>query len=265
VFADPRHPYTKRPARVPPRLDTPYRLLPTVSDFLESREEGGEVVVVEKVPSAERLAELRDGGRAKMPVGTGTPLLSVRDLKVHFPRRGGWFEKKEPIKAVDGVSFDVYTGQTLGLVGESGCGKTTTGRAILRLVAPTAGQVLFDGKDLGALPEKALRATRRDLQIVFQDPYSSLNPRLTVEQAITEPMLVHGIGSSDADRKKRAGESARGVRVATQRTCGGTPTSSRAGSGSACASRAPSSLQPEFVVCDESVSGARRQSCRRRC
>jgi peptide/nickel transport system ATP-binding protein len=253
VFAAPKHPYTKGLLACRPRLDTPYRLLPTVSDFLESREEGGEVVVVEKVPSAERLAELRDGGRAKMPVGTGTPLLSVRDLKVHFPRRGGWFEKKEPIKAVDGVSFDVYTGQTLGLVGESGCGKTTTGRAILRLVAPTAGQVLFDGKDLGALPEKALRATRRDLQIIFQDPYSSLNPRLTVEQAITEPMLVHGIGSSDADRKKRAGDLLEecGLPAAYLRRY---PHEFSGGQRQRICIARTLSLQPKLVICDESVS-----------
>src|SRR5690606_3355433 len=131
----------------------------------------------------DRIAALQGGGREKMTDTEGEPILSVRDLKVHFPIEKTVFGRvKRWVKAVDGVSFDVWRGQTLGLVGESGCGKTTTGRALLRLVEPTAGQVVFEGQDLGTLDAEQMKQVRRKLQIVFQDPYSSLNPRLTVEQ-----------------------------------------------------------------------------------
>src|SRR5206468_4446274 len=117
------------------------------------------------------------------------PLLAVSNLQVHFPvRRGILARTVDYIRAVDGVSFNVYRGQTLGLVGESGCGKTTTGRAILRLIEPTGGSVMYGGIDLGQLPARELRAMRGKMQIIFQDPYGSLNPRMTIESAITEPM-----------------------------------------------------------------------------
>ncbi|TQL60777.1 peptide/nickel transport system ATP-binding protein [Oryzihumus leptocrescens] len=126
---------------------------------------------------------------------SGTPLLSVRDLKMHFPIKNtdGLFARKQVVQAVDGVSFDLGKGQTLGLVGESGCGKSTLGRAITRLYQPTSGQVLFEGTDLAGLPEKRMRPFRRELQMVFQDPYSSLNPRQTVGSIISTPLQVHGL------------------------------------------------------------------------
>ena len=123
------------------------------------------------------------------------PLLEVRNLKVHFPVRKGFFQRVTGhVKAVDGVSFQVYQGQTLGLVGESGCGKTTTGRALLRLIEPTAGEVYYQGIDLASLRGGRLRKMRRRMQIIFQDPYGSLNPRMTVESALIEPMRLHKIG-----------------------------------------------------------------------
>ena len=126
---------------------------------------------------------------------SGTPLLSVRDLKMHFPIKSteGLFAKKQVVQAVDGVSFDLDKGQTLGLVGESGCGKSTLGRAITRLYRPTGGQILFEGTDLAPLQEKRMRPFRRELQMVFQDPYSSLNPRQTVGSIISTPLQVHGL------------------------------------------------------------------------
>ncbi|MBL8960633.1 MAG: ABC transporter ATP-binding protein, partial [Gemmatimonadetes bacterium] len=127
------------------------------------------------------------------------PLLSVRNLAVHFPVRSGLFGRVTgAVRAVDGVSFDIHPGETLGIVGESGCGKTTMGRAILRLIEPTAGSIHFDGVDFRALRGQALRAMRRHLQIIFQDPFSSLNPRLTIGTTIKEGLLVHRIAEGAA-------------------------------------------------------------------
>ncbi|WP_010677466.1 ABC transporter ATP-binding protein [Bacillus timonensis] len=128
------------------------------------------------------------------------PLLQVRNLKKYFPIKGGMFGKKiGDVKAVDGLSFFVNKGETLGIVGESGCGKSTTGRLILRLLEPTEGQVLFDNKDVTKLSMSEMRKLRREMQIIFQDPYASLNPRHTVERILEEPLIVHGIG----DKKER--------------------------------------------------------------
>jgi oligopeptide transport system ATP-binding protein len=133
------------------------------------------------------------------------PLLSVRDLSKHYPIRKGMFSRTVGrVRAVDGVSFDLMPGETLGLVGESGCGKTTTGRCILRLVEPTAGEVRFDGRDVLAMPARELRTLRREMQIVFQDPYSSLNPRLTIGSMLAEPLAIHGIAKGAAARTRVA-------------------------------------------------------------
>ncbi len=130
-------------------------------------------------------------------------LLSVRDLTKYFPITGGLFSRVVGnVKAVDGVSFDVRRGQTLGLVGESGCGKTTTGRAVLRLIEPTSGQVIFDGRDIVKLPKSEMRALRREMQIVFQDPFGSLNPRMSVGEIIEEPLAIHHIGNNQARQKR---------------------------------------------------------------
>lgn len=133
-------------------------------------------------------------------------LLSVRDLTKHFPITGGLFSRTVGhVKAVDGVSFDVKRGETLGLVGESGCGKTTTGRAVLRLIEPTSGQVIFDGKDIVKSSKQEMRALRREMQIVFQDPFGSLNPRMSVGEIIEEPLVIHRIGTNQ-ERQKRVRE-----------------------------------------------------------
>jgi len=254
IFENPRHPYTRGLLDCRPRLDTPYRILPTVDDFMEHWVEDGEVQMKEKVLSDTRREELVNGGRPKMPEVDGDPMLVVENLKVHFVLKKTFFGKPTKwVKAVDGINFEVYPGQTLGLVGESGCGKTTTGRAILRLVEPTEGKVTFMGKSLRDLNHADMKAVRRDLQIIFQDPYSSLNPRLTIEQAITEPMLVHGIGTDRKDRTARAaalleevGLDARYLRRFPHEFSGGQRQR-------ICIARTLA-LEPKFIICDESVS-----------
>ncbi|MFE3180454.1 ABC transporter ATP-binding protein [Streptomyces violascens] len=128
-------------------------------------------------------------------VSTAQPLLSVRELRMHFPGRGS---RSAPVRAVDGVSFDVAAGETLGLVGESGCGKSTTGRMIVRLLEPTSGTIAYEGRDISRLNRRELRPVRKDLQMVFQDPHSSLNPRQTVARVIADPLLAHGTPESAA-------------------------------------------------------------------
>ena len=273
IFGAPKHPYTKGLLACRPRLDTEYRMLPTVDDFMDTRsDDDGGLVMTEKVLSAERLAFLKTYGRDKLTEGVGEPILSVRDLEVHFPVARNWFgQVTRWVKAVDGISFDVYPGQTLGLVGESGCGKTTTGRAILRLIEPTAGTVRFGNRvrgapivggavhagretvDLRALAAGPMKAVRRNLQIIFQDPYSSLNPRLTVQQAITEPMLVHGVGTSETDRRDRAAALLEevGLRADYLRRY---PHEFSGGQRQRICIARTLALEPEFVICDESVS-----------
>jgi peptide/nickel transport system ATP-binding protein len=278
IFSNPKHPYTKGLLACRPRLDTPYKLLPTVDDFMSSRVVNGRLEITEKQLDAKRLNELKTHGRGRLlhpqselaamghPVGAtpaadtqyipeGTkPLLSVENLKVHFPvRRGILSRTVDHIRAVDGISFKVYRGQTLGLVGESGCGKTTAGRAILRLVEPTGGQVWLDGVDVASLGAAALRQMRRRMQIIFQDPYGSLNPRMTVEAAITEPMVIQKIGASSRDRRDRAaalleevGLQAAHLRRYPHEFSGGQRQR-------ICIARAIA-VEPEFLICDESVS-----------
>jgi oligopeptide transport system ATP-binding protein len=180
-------------------------------------------------------------------------ILDVTDLKTHFPIRRGVFARvKDHVRAVDGVSFRVRRGKTLGLVGESGCGKTTVGRTILRLIPATAGRVTFDGRDVFHLSGSDLRALRRDMQIVFQDPYGSLNPRMTVESIVGEALSVHGIAHGTQRRARvaelleRVGLSASHLRRYPHEFSGGQR--QRIGIARALA------LNPRFIVCDEPVS-----------
>ncbi len=137
---------------------------------------------------------------------SGAELLSVRDLRKHFAVKGGVFSREiDRVHAVDGVSFDIGAGETLGLVGESGCGKSTTGRLVLRLMDPTAGSVRIKGEEIANLDKNALRRLRRHMQIIFQDPYASLNPHMTVGEILAEPMAVHGLHSA-AERESRVRE-----------------------------------------------------------
>ena len=180
-------------------------------------------------------------------------LLRVRDLVKHFEVGGGLFGAGGMVRAVDGVSFDIPRGQTLGLVGESGCGKTTTGRCILQLERPTSGSIVFEGKELTTLSEGELRHARRRMQVIFQDPYSSLNPRMTIEQIIEEPLFVHGIVSGAPARAARVRRLLEQVGLLPQhgrryphQLSGGQR--QRVGVARALA------MEPSLIVCDEPVS-----------
>ncbi len=180
-------------------------------------------------------------------------LLEVRNLTKHFPVRGGFLSRNAgSVRAVDGVSFSVSAGETLALVGESGCGKTTTGRAILRLVEPTSGMVRFDGTDLLALRGQALRRMRRHMQIVFQDPFGSLNPRLTIGAAIREGLLVHDLAQgAEADRRVAQRLEEVGLR---REYASRYPHEFSGGQRQRVGIARALAVEPKFIVCDEPVS-----------
>ena len=240
VFLNPQKNYTKALINSKPNLELRLHTLPTVTDFID-----------ETVDNTVYTKE--DRARFHEKIYQKTPLLEIRNLKKEFITKGAWFQKDEVVKAVNNISFQIFEGETLGLVGESGCGKTTLGRTILHLEKATSGQVLFGGKDITQLSKTGLKKLRKDIQIIFQDPFSSLNPRITVGNAILEPMKVHGILSNKKERityvldlLKKVGLEEEHFNRYPHEFSGGQR--QRIGIARTIA------LQPKLIICDESVS-----------
>ncbi|HEY0029378.1 MAG TPA: ABC transporter ATP-binding protein [Bacteroidia bacterium] len=256
IFSNPKHPYTKGLLACRPPLNKRLHWLPTVSDFMKTSDMGEMIEskqsvseVTEKLIVSKQEREL-----AHKKLYAKEPILQIKNLKTYFPIKKGVFGKATDfVKAVDDVSFDVYPGETLGLVGESGCGKTTLGRTVLRLIEPTGGEVIFDGINITQLNSKKMRDLRKDIQIIFQDPYSSLNPRITIGQAIMEPMQVHGILANDKARKERVIELLHRVNMNESHFYRYPHEFSGGQRQRICIARALA-LKPKFIICDESVS-----------
>jgi oligopeptide transport system ATP-binding protein len=182
------------------------------------------------------------------------PLLEVQNLKVHFPVKGSALSGTSlTVKAVDGVSLTIAAGEAVGLVGESGCGKSTLGRSILRLLEPTSGRIFFDGQDITALGARALRPLRRQFQMVFQDPFNSLNPRMTVGQSIGEALVIHGLGNSEAARQTRVAELLQSVGL-TPDVADRFPHQFSGGQRQRIGIARALAVEPRLIVCDEPVS-----------
>ena len=256
IFSNPQHPYTKGLLACRPPLNKRLHWLPTIKDFMHVDVEGDLQEVdksVEQVLSKLVISKEERRKRHK-EMYSKEPVLKVKNLRTYFPLEKNIFGKVTKfVKAVDDVTFDVYLGETLGLVGESGCGKTTLGRTILRLVNNNGGQIIYKGADLGSLSNKELRNYRKDMQIIFQDPYSSLNPRLTVGEAIMEPMRVHNILGSEKERMDRVVELLVRVNMRAEHFYRYPHEFSGGQRQRICIARSLA-LNPEFIICDESVS-----------
>jgi peptide/nickel transport system ATP-binding protein len=256
IFTNPQHPYTKSLLACRPPLDKRILRLPVSSDFMKVDEQGQMIEIAKSVSESinsvivskeQRLAEHKELYARKK-------IVEIKNIRTYFPKHKSFFGKTTDwLKAVDDVTLDVYEGETLGLVGESGCGKTTLGRTILRLNEPTSGEIYFEQKNVLAYSPKEMRALRKDMQIIFQDPYSSLNPRIPIGKSIMEPMQVHNMLSSTQERKDRVLELLKKVGLEEKHFNRYPHEFSGGQRQRVCIARALA-LNPKFIICDESVS-----------
>jgi len=256
IFTNPQHPYTKSLLACRPPLDKRILRLPVSSDFMKVDDQGHMIEIAKSVSESinsvivsqeQRVADHKELYARKK-------IVEIKNIKTYFPKHKSFFGKTTDwLKAVDDVTLDVYEGETLGLVGESGCGKTTLGRTILRLNEPTSGEIYFEQKNVLAYSPKEMRALRKDMQIIFQDPYSSLNPRISIGKSIMEPMQVHNMLSSTQERKDRVLELLKKVGLEEKHFNRYPHEFSGGQRQRVCIARALA-LNPKFIICDESVS-----------
>ncbi|MEP1489861.1 MAG: ABC transporter ATP-binding protein [Algibacter sp.] len=240
IFKSPQHNYTKALINSRPSLSTRLKVLPTIQDYLEQ-------TISEDIITSEQRKIKHEKLYSK------PPFLEVINVEKEYISKSGWFTKPESFKAVNDVSFKLYEGETLGLVGESGCGKSTLGNAILQLDKATSGQILYNGQDITKLSKYDIRKLRKDIQIIFQDPYSSLNPRTPVGQAIMEPMIVHHLYNTDAERKEKVIDILNRVGL-SEDYFNRYPHEFSGGQRQRIGIARTIALQPKLIVCDESVS-----------
>ena len=251
IFSNPKHPYTKGLLACRPSPEYHLKRLPVVGDFLDDSGKNGTSIEKIREQYAYKPEEIKQHHKK---LYEQKPILKINELCTWFPVGGGLFgKKKDYVKAVNKVSFDVYPGETLGLVGESGCGKSTLGRSILRLIEPTSGNVNFENTDLRKLGKHDMRNMRRDIQIIFQDPYSSLNPRLTVGDLLMEPLQVHQLYENNTKRKKRVLELLERVNLPVE-YFNRYPHEFSGGQRQRIVIARALALHPKFIICDESVS-----------
>ena len=256
IFRNPTHPYTKGLLACRPPLNERYSKLPTVPDFMNINAEGNvtenTVSIDEFIKKITLSPEKRLDDHKKLYAQN--PILQIKNLKTYFPLKTNFYGKTtEWVKAVDGISFDVFPGENLGLIGESGCGKTTTGRTIMQLNKAKEGEIIYKGKDVIKMNKKELLQFRREVQIIFQDPYSSLNPRKTIGSAIMEPMEVHKIYSSAKERREKAIELLEKVNLSAEHFNRYPHEFSGGQRQRVCIARTLA-MKPKFIICDESVS-----------
>ena len=240
IFEAPKKSYTKALLGSRPTLDVRYKILPTIASIKDNS------FIPQSITSQQRA-------KKHQKIYTKTPLLRVENVAKSYFSKVGVFGQKQEIKAVNGISFDVFEGETLGLVGESGCGKSTLGKVILQLEKATKGSIFYKGKEITSLKSKDLRSLRKDIQLIFQDPYSSLHPRKIIGQAIIEPMEVHGIGSSKKQRKEKAMELLSRVGL-EESYFHRYPHQLSGGQRQRVGIARTIALEPKLVICDESVS-----------
>jgi peptide/nickel transport system ATP-binding protein len=256
IFKNPQHPYTKGLLACRPPLKARYTKLPTVPDFMDIGEDGkvseNSISVDDFIKTIALSPEKRITDHEKLYAQN--PILQIKNLKTYFPLKTNFLGKTtEWVKAVDGISFDVFPGENLGLIGESGCGKTTTGRTILQLNKAKEGEIIYKGKDVVKMNKKELLEFRKEVQIIFQDPYSSLNPRKTIGNAIMEPMEVHNVYASAKERKKKAIELLEKVNLSADHFNRYPHEFSGGQRQRICIARTLA-MKPKFIICDESVS-----------
>lgn len=248
IFLSPKHPYTQGLLACRPSLTERLKRLPTVDDFLQGKEK----MMEEWRSSLSITAEEREAEHKR--IYAQNPLIEIENLNKLYPvRKQKLFEKRQYVHALQNINLTVYEGETLGLVGESGCGKTTLGRSMIRLIEPTSGIIRYQGKSLTELNANQMRRMRKDLQIILQDPYSSLNQKLTIGDALMEPMKVHGIGSNDRERKERALALLERVSL-NESHFYRYPHEFSGGQRQRISIARALAVNPKFIICDESVS-----------